>query len=368
MSRLSAAVASLRAVARRAYHEARMHAERVRELGGDPRVMIFPSGQPWDPASNLRAWLIVPELRKLGWRVVIVPAPLGLSQRRRAIALEKPDVILMQQTRHPLNRPALYAPVPCVLDADDADILDPRIHAEVARAGADASAVVGGSSFVAGRFAQHNPVTHVVWTCTPPMETSKTAPKDRPPILAWAHASPLGYHREAELVHEVVTKLGARMRFTFWLFGTTEPQAAEYFSAPKKLGVECIAIPPMSYEHYLAKVADAAVGIQPVCIENEFSQGKSFGKVLAYLAGHVAVVASNAVDHPLFFKHGETGMLVDTVDEWVDAIELLLRDPEKRQRMADGAYDAFNNELTTPVFARKIDPILRAAIASRRKN
>ena len=118
----------------------------------------------------------------------------------------------------------------------------------------------------------------------------------------------------------------------------------------------------MPYEEYLAKVSEAAIGLMPVCTEHDFSRGKSFGKVLAYLAGQTAVVATAAVDHPLFFSSRENGILVDnSVDRWADAIVELLTDLPLRQFIGESGWNDFNRRLTTQVFAKMLDPILREA-------
>jgi hypothetical protein len=191
----------------------------------------------------------------------------------------------------------------------------------------------------------------------------RLAPDQREPIVAWAHATPLGYPHEAELVQRVMIEVGRRTAYTFWLFGTTEEAAAEWFAPIRATGARCVATPPMDYPRYLEKVAEAAVGIQPVVAASDFSQGKSFGKLLAYLSGQVAVVASDAVDHPLFFEHGRNGYLVDdSVDAWATAIVDLLTDRARRARLALAAWDRFNQELTTEVFARRLDGVLRSVM------
>lgn len=348
---------------RRAFHEIALHLTRLQLPNRRPRLVIFPSKQAWDSASNLRAWLVAPELERLGWRVVVVPEPLSLSQRRRVLRLERPDVILMQQTRHPLNQPHLYAEYPCVLDADDADYLDPRHQPRIAQCASDAAAVVGGSTFVAQCLGLHNPSAHVLWTCTPkPIRPPPEPPERRPPIVAWAHASPLGYRHEAEFVQRVMTEVCRLTRCTFWLFGTTESEAQSWFEPLRSAGGTCEAIPPLAYDAYLAKVAESSVGLQPISMHSEFSRGKSFGKLLAYLAGQVAVVASDAVDHPRFFDHGRNGFLAgQAVHDWVDPIVRLIEDHELRGRVARAGWDSFQSRLTTDVFARLLDPILRAA-------
>jgi len=128
-------------------------------------------------------------------------------------------------------------------------------------------------------------------------------------------------------------------------------------------GAVCRAIPPLGYAEYLRVTAGCAVGMQPVCTENEFSHGKSFGKVLAYLQGQVAVVATRAVDHPLFFRDGENGHLVaNDVDDWVRALHRLLTDQAHRERLALAGARDFAARLTTGVHARLLDPILRSVM------
>jgi Glycosyl transferases group 1 len=352
-----------RSVLRRGVHEAICHQQRWRAPRRRPCVVMFPSSQNWDPASNLRAWLVAPALKQIGWRVIVVPEPLSLSQRLRILRLERPDVIWMQQTRHLLNQPYLYAPVPCVFDADDADYLDPRHHERIARCATDAAAVVGGSRFVAGLLGRHNQRSHVLWTCTPaPTAAPVTPPQLRAPIVAWAHERPMLYKREADFVQRIMVEVCKRTSCTFWLFGSNPTDARAWLDPIRRAGGDCVAVPLMSYEKYLNKVAECAIGLQPVCLGNEFSRGKSFGKVLAYLAGQVAVVASDAVDHPLFFRHGENGFVArESLEDWVVPIVMLCENATLRAEIAQAGWLDFHNRLTTDVFARLLDPILRKA-------
>ncbi len=353
------------ATLRRFAHEALLHTERLRHPKRRPCVVMFPSNQPWSSSSNLRAWLVAPELRRLGWRVVVVPEPLALEQRLRILRLERPDVIWLQQTRHPLNQAHLYAPTPCVLDADDADYLDPRHHDLVAKCAADSAAVVGGSQFIPELLGRHNSNQHVLWTCTPkPQHPPQVAPEDRAPIVAWAHERPMLFPHEASLVQGVMVEVCRRTPCTFWLFGSEPADADAWLQPIRDAGGECEAIPLMPYDAYLGKVAQAAIGLQPVCLENEFSRGRSFGKILAYLNGQVAVVASNAVEHPKFFRQAENGFLAShAVEDWVEPIVRLCEDTALRRSVAIAGWHDFQARLTTEVFARLLDPILRASIA-----
>lgn len=265
-----------------------------------------------------------------------------------------------------LNQPALYPEYPCVLDADDCDYLDPRHHERIAQCAQDAAAIIGGSRFVAQLLQKHNSrKAHVIWTCTPkPANPPALDPALRQPVVAWAHERPLAFLEEADLMQRVMTEVCRRVQCTFWLFGTREEEATAWFEPIRRAGGTCVAIPRMDYESYLAKVAEASIGLQPVCLAHEFSRGRSFGKILAYLSGQLAVVASNAVDHPLFFRHGENGFLTsEEVEDWVTCIVPLVQDQALRTRVALAGWDDFHRHLTTDVFVRLLDPILREVVS-----
>lgn len=333
-----------------------------------PRVVVFASNPTSDPASNLRAWAMAPALRREGWRCTVVPPTLTLAERRRVLMFEAPDVILLQQSRHALNRPSLYPGFPCVFDQDDADYLDERCRAQIIECCELSRVVVAGSRGVAELLGPHSRDVRVLWTATPqPGVKAHSAPSERESVVIWAHGSPLGYDAEKELVRAVMLGVGERVEgVNFWLFGIDSPEqkaeAAAYLAPLRQAGVTCRTIEYLSYEDYLALVAEAAVGLQPVCVDaNPYSQGKSFGKVLAYLVGEVPVVASDAVDHPLFFTTGENGFLADTHAEWVDAVSRLLEEPALRDQVAAAAYTGFQARLTTEAAARELSSILKHA-------
>jgi hypothetical protein len=362
-----AAAKDVRSSARRLVYGLRLSAKRFGKAYSQRRIVIFPSNQPWDPASLLRAWVLEPELEKLGWRVVVVPEALSLAQRQRVLRDEEPDVVLMQQTRHPLNDPALYPEHRCILDVDDADCLDPRHKDRIGKIARAATAIVVGNRFLAQCFRQHNPRVTVLWTSTPrSLQLHRRPAGERPPNVAWAHSDPLGYPVEAELMQRVMCEVMTRTRCTFWLFGTTPARAEDWFRPLRAAGGACLALPAMAYDDYLMRVGEVAIGLQPVCIENAFSQGKSFGKLLAYLSQQVAVVASDAVDHPLFFQSGRNGFLVEnTVSSWADAIVRLVDDPGLRSTVAEAGWANFNERLTTDIYVKLLDQFLSDVIAER---
>ena len=135
-------------------------------------------------------------------------------------------------------------------------------------------------------------------------------------------------------------------------FRSAVAKAAEKAHVPVKTH------PFLAYPQFLESLSEVAVGLQPIAMESPFSRGKSFGKVLAYLAADVAVVASDALDHPLFFRNGENGMLAKSLEDWIAQTGRLLREPELRQSLADRAWEDFGRELSTEAAARKLAKVL----------
>jgi glycosyltransferase involved in cell wall biosynthesis len=284
--------------------------------------------------------------------------------------MERPDVILLHQSRHPLNRPRYYPNFPCVFDADDADILDPKCRDDVIECCVDSVSVVAGSRFLANEFRQYNPRVSVVWTGTYLQPSRRMVPSQlRLPSVAWATTDPVGYSYEAEFVREVIVRLAQRMHFTYLLYGVRADQrdTVEKFLVPiRRAGVPVKIFQPMVYKQFVRSLESVAVGLQPVSIENPFSRGKSFGKLLAYMTADVAIVASHAVDHPLFFRDGVNGVLApNDIDRWVEGTALLLQDPSRRSRMVDNARAGFRTRLTTVVAAKLVSEVLLDAIANR---
>lgn len=81
-----------------------------------------------------------------------------------------------------------------------------------------------------------------------------------------------------------------------------------------------------------AELAAADIGISWLP-DDLWSQGKCSLKVLQYMAAGLPVVANPVGMHQELVRHGESGFLAATAEEWVAAIRRLARDPELRRRM-----------------------------------
>lgn len=350
--------------------EAGVHWARLRDPARRPSVVMFPSGGPDEGSARLRAWCMADPLRALGWRVVVVPPQLELSQRRRILDAESPDVVYVQKARHPLNRPALYKPGPrFVFDLDDADYLDPRQLGPIEECCRGSTLVTAGSANVAAWCGRLCPRVEVIWVSHPvPRERPTPAPSQRAAVVAWAHADPLSYPVECALVRRIIPAAARLKPFEFRLYGARDAAKIAEFLAP----IVAAGVPVRTYgyfpkyDDYAATLREAAVGIHPVCLENPYSHGKSFGKILSYLAAGVPVVTDDVLDHAVFFRNRETARLVRSDAEWAESIADLVGDPPQRDRLSAAAWEDFKSRLSSEAAGARLDAAFRQALQPER--
>ena len=107
------------------------------------------------------------------------------------------------------------------------------------------------------------------------------------------------------------------------------------------LFLECldVTLAPLQYR----PIARAPIGMSPL-------------KLPQYLAYGKAIVASDIPGHREMLTHDRTAPLVpcDDVAAWVDAIDRLIRDPEKRKSLAAHGRAAYRAEYTPQVRVRRI--------------
>lgn len=313
-------------------------------------------------SSGLRGYKLAEGLKKRGWHTIVIPKQLELHQRQRIIQREKPTYVYLQQTRHPHNRPNLFDSNKCILDVDDADFLDTRQTENVNRCMRDSFGVIAGSRFIRDYALTKNTRCEIVWTGAPVRNHGNITKKAFPPAIAWACSNPLGYPNEANFVRDLIGIIDKSINFQFWLIGAKDDESTRRFLEPLiNNNISYQIYPFMPYSKLLDQLEKATIGLAPTLPElSSFSAGKSFGKVLAYLNSRIAVVASNNVDHPLFFHHGLNGYLATSLNEWKFFVELLLTDKVNQKKVAWEGNAAFIRDLSTESMATRVDLILRS--------
>ena len=88
-----------------------------------------------------------------------------------------------------------------------------------------------------------------------------------------------------------------------------------------------------------AVLATFDVNLAPLEAGNPFCEAKSELKWLEAAAVGVPTVASPTAPYRAAIRHGETGFLASTTEDWVDALRLLAGDPVRRQAVGSAAAE-----------------------------
>ncbi len=78
------------------------------------------------------------------------------------------------------------------------------------------------------------------------------------------------------------------------------------------------------------------IGVYPLPVD-DWVLGKSGLKAIQYMAFALPTVATRVGTTPRIIRDGENGLLVESEQEWIDALERLVRDPELRRRLGQAA-------------------------------
>lgn len=186
-------------------------------------------------------------------------------------------------------------------------------------------AIVAGNSFLAENAAElsHGRPVTIIPTCVD-VERYELADHERPTghaDLVWIGSSSTlkGLDAIAPLLERV---------------GRTLPEMRLKLICDRYLKFEHLRVlpTPWSEAHEGDDLASADIGISFIP-DDPWSRGKCGLKVLQYMAAGLPVVANPVGVQVDMIQHGETGFLVNSDDEWIEALELLAHDPERRRAM-----------------------------------
>lgn len=114
------------------------------------------------------------------------------------------------------------------------------------------------------------------------------------------------------------------------------------------------------------ELAAADIGVSWVP-DDLWSRGKCGLKVLQYMAAGLPVVANPVGVQAEMVRHGETGFLAETPDEWVEAVRQLAGDPALRQRMGGAGRRVVEREYSVnraaELWLQLLSPAIQKAAA-----
>lgn len=250
-----------------------------------------------------------------------------------------------------------FAHRPMVLDVDDAIWLNTGGHRAKTLAKASA-AVVCGNSYLADYFRQWNPSVHVIPTAIDARKYSPRAPfaDGDPVIVGWSGTSGnfgFLYDIEEALARVLVERPAVRLRII-----ADRPPA---FSRIPRSRVEFIQWQPGIEA---SSIREMSIGLMPLA-DDAWCAGKCSFKMLCSMACSLPVVVSPVGMNRDVLACGEIGFGPNSTQEWIDALLLLIDNPELRDSMgAAGRFvveQHFSLERLVPRYAELMHAVARAA-------
>jgi glycosyltransferase involved in cell wall biosynthesis len=185
--------------------------------------------------------------------------------------------------------------------------------------------VFAGNDFLQAEACRFIPASRVqvMPTCLEPSEypLAEHRPQGQGVLLAWigSHSTLQGLTQTAKLWDAIARDVpGIAMKVIcdeFPVFERMKVLPATWSLATEKM-----------------ELATADIGISWVP-DDAWSRGKCGLKVLQYMAAGLPVVANPVGVQEQFVRHGETGFLARTAEEWRSAIQRLAQEPDLRLRM-----------------------------------
>lgn len=307
-----------------------------------------------DPASRFRFLQYVPLLEEAGWEVSHRPnvpsryskltGPIRLvrsMQRKAAVGLRRLSRLrdIYDAARYDvifLNRDLLAGQLwweqqlfrrnpRTIFDFDDAIYLGDERRRHIEWICRQAAWVTAGNETLADFARQFTDRVTVLPTV---VDVDRYAPhphehQDRPVRVGWI-GSELSIQETLFPHVAMLAQLQQRLDFEFVIISGPGP-------APPECGLRWDFVPwSPEVEVDLARHLD--IGLMPL-VDNEFQRGKCGLKLLQYMAAAVPAVATPIGVNRQIIRHGQTGLLAESQQEWSEALEALIGDAALRRRL-----------------------------------
>lgn len=290
----------------------------------------------------------------------------GILRRVRDLfRVRRYDLVFLYREWAPLGPPIFermlrLLGVPYAYDLDDALFLRPihpanrrwawlRPTSRVVDSTRLASAVIAGNEYLADWARQRNANVTTIPTV---VDTERFVPRPSrrpggPVVIGWTGSSTTApYLRLLDMPLEIVA---SRHDIVFRVIGGN-------YAHPR------VRVEEMAYqlEREPADVATFDIGVLPQP-DDEWTRGKGAFKALVYMATGLPVVASCVGVNPEVVLDGETGYCVRSDEEWVEALERLILDPDLRQRLGARGREHVVRSYSKSSQAPRLAQVLRQA-------
>ncbi len=158
-----------------------------------------------------------------------------------------------------------------------------------------------------------------------------------------------------DLLREVFQKLATKVEFRLRVIGNFD------YELP---GVD-LEVVRWTAEREVEDLQAFDIGVYPLPVD-DWVMGKSGLKAIQYMAFGLPTVATRVGTTPRIIRDGENGLLVETEEEWLEALERLVRDPELRRRLGQAARSDAEALYSTKAVAAQYRRVLASVIGSDR--
>ena len=108
------------------------------------------------------------------------------------------------------------------------------------------------------------------------------------------------------------------------------------------------------------ELINSDIGLYPL-IQNDFNKYKCGFKALEYMVMKLPVVSSDIAFNAQIVLDNTTGLIARSEEQWLESLELLIEDQQKRTRMGEAGYNHLKENYSTAVIANTIHHILSNA-------
>jgi glycosyltransferase involved in cell wall biosynthesis len=192
----------------------------------------------------------------------------------------------------------------------------------------------------------------------PSVDAQRFVPPDRSaaedgdiPTIGWTGT--FSSRPYLDLLRGVLTELARRVPYKLKIIGNFE------YELP---GVD-LEVVQWTAEREVEDLQSIDIGIYPLAME-EWDLGKGGLKAIQYMTVEAPPVATDFGTNPMIIRQGETGFLVKTDEEWLRALETLVRNPELRRRLGRAARVDAVAKFSTEAVAGDYRQLLASVIGS----
>jgi glycosyltransferase involved in cell wall biosynthesis len=238
---------------------------------------------------------------------------------------------------------------PRVLDVDDAIWLSRGGRCAVTLAQLS-DAVICGNSFIAEFFAQYSPNVAVLPTAVDTEHFRPLAAKSNSKVICWSGTSG-GFRFLDGIEDALATVLSADAERRLRIVSDARPTLR---SVPENQ----IEFVRWTESTEAAAIQDCALGIMPLD-DSPWARGKCSYKLLAYMACGIPVIATPVGMNADVLAKGDFGLPACTTAEWVDAVDFLLKWPERACAMGSTGRGIVLRDYSVEALAPRLASLLR---------